>query len=75
MHSISAQNECEIMQVEEILKIIRDNSKYFVSGYFSEAMSKGVKTVYHLRELSDSEAKQVAKAVFEKLIGEELRGL
>ena len=75
MHSISAQNECEIMQAEEILKIIRDNSKYFVSGYFSEAMSKGVKTLYHLRELSNIEAKQVAKAVFEKLASEQLAGI
>ena len=63
------------MQVEEILKMIEKSGKDFIAGYFKEAMAKGVKTLYHLRELSDSEAKQVAKAVFEKLLGEELGGL
>ena len=63
------------MQAEEILKMIEKSGKYFIAGYFKEAMDKGIKTVYHLRELSEAEAKHVAKAVFEKLLGEELGGL
>ena len=63
------------MQAEQILKIIRDNPKYFVFGYFIDAMAKGVKSYTHLKNLSDIKAQQVARAVFKKLLGEELGGL
>ena len=58
------------MKQEEILKIIRSNTKYFVSGYFEQAMANGVRTLHHLKNLTDTEAEQVAKAVINKLLGE-----
>ena len=68
MHSICAKNEREIMQQEKILKIVKENTKYFIAGYFVEALSNGIKTYEHLKNLSDAEAMQVARAVFKKLL-------